>query len=486
MTTEAVEFDLCVLGFGAAGAAAALEARALGLRTLVVERQPRERHTPSVMMSGGSIMAATDVAAATDYLDACADGLVPREVSAAWAARACELVAWLERRTTMTTAPSGTAEHPDLPGANGIVVVTAARGGVPLDRSEGRGTRLFAAMRDALAELGQEIRYGCTVDRLIVDGERVTGVEMSCDGARVRVHARRGVVLATGGFEFDEVVRRENLPVDPVRFYGNPGNRGDGLRLVAPLGADLWHMDQFVGRGVGSFVDPALGRLNFMLYTGPPGYVITDRHGMRFADESGQAELRHDFYQHMIARDEGGGLPRVPSYWFFDEKRRRAGPLTNLGVGLAAAGIYRWSEDNSAEIARGWIHQGTTVADAATAAGVGDPLRAQATVERYNAVCASGIDPDFGRPADTLLPLDEPPYYCVPLWPGGSHTTGGPRRDAHARILDRSGAPIPGLYGAGELGQATGRLYAAAGASLSDALCFGRIAAAHAATAELR
>ena len=94
----------------------------------------------------------------------------------------------------------------------------------------------------------------------------------------------------------------------------------------------------------------------------------------------------------------------------------------------------------------------------------------------YNAACATGAD-RYGRGPATLVPLSTPPYYCVPLWPGGSNTSGGPRRDEYARVLDTYGKPIPGLYAAGELGQAVGLRYPSDGSNLSEALCFGQIAA---------
>lgn len=126
---------------------------------------------------------------------------------------------------------------------------------------------------------------------------------------------------------------------------------------------------------------------------------------------------------------------------------------------------------------------------AAGAAGTPDPQAAAATVAAYNEACAAGSDP-LGRPANTLVPLDQPPYYCVPLYPGGSNTTRGPRRNADtipsavaaessadAEVLDVFGAVIPGLYAAGELGQASGLLYPADGSNLSEAFCFAPIAA---------
>jgi predicted oxidoreductase len=97
------------------------------------------------------------------------------------------------------------------------------------------------------------------------------------------------------------------------------------------------------------------------------------------------------------------------------------------------------------------------------------------TLTEYNRACATGEDP-VGRPPDSLVALDKPPFYCMPLWPGGPNTSGGPRRNEHAEVLDVFGQPIPGLYEAGELGEAVGALYPSNGANISDALCFGRIA----------
>jgi len=180
----------------------------------------------------------------------------------------------------------------------------------------------------------------------------------------------------------------------------DPGNTGDGIRMAQAVGADLWHMNQMIGRA-------------------------------------------------------------------------------SLHSGFVRAGYYDWSPDNSREVAKGWIKKADSVDELAKLAGVCDPAARAETVARYNAGCASGAD-EFGRPPETLVPLDSPPYYCVPLFPGGPNTCGGPRKDKRARVLDAFGAPIPGLYAAGELGEAVGLLYPANGANLPESICFGRIAAADA------
>jgi len=168
--------------------------------------------------------------------------------------------------------------------------------------------------------------------------------------------------------------------------------------------------------------------------------------------------------------------PRIPSYWFFDRRRLLAAPLATTHIGAIAVGLSHWSDDNRDEIEKGWIACGDSIPEAARSAGMEHPEQAELTIREYNAACQAGRDP-LGRPAGSLVPLDSPPYCCVKLWPGGSNTAGGPRRNESAQVLDVYGQPIRGLFAAGSLGQAVGAVYPAAGANLSEAFCFGQVAA---------
>lgn len=475
--------DLVVVGYGGAGAATAVTAADAGATVLLLEKQPQASHTPSTRMSGGIVMACTDPVAATEYLDACAGGVVPASVTRTWMDEAAGLVDWFTAAgVELPLQVCGGAEHPSLPGAEAIVTYQPGTGGTRLDPSGGGGPALWDAVAAAVQRRASvHIAFDAPAQRLRRDGSgRVTGVRVRQGAGTVDVRAHHGVVLACGGFEFDPWLTRNYLRTDPVRFYGNPGNTGDGVRMALDVGADLWHMNQMVGRAVGSFVLDDGRRLGFIIGIDPPGYVITDRCGRRFADEEPQARLRHDFYYHLLSFDsERGEYPRNPCFWFFDDRRRAAGPLTYPHIGACGVGLYQWSADNSAEIDRGWIAAGKTAAEAAAAAGCADPEQAERTVAEYNAACERGVDP-LGRPPSTLVPIDGPPYYCVPLWAGGSNTSGGPRRNEASQVLDAFGEPIAGLYAAGELGQVLGVRYPADGANLSDAFCFGRIAARHA------
>ncbi|GAA1866545.1 hypothetical protein GCM10009836_53690 [Pseudonocardia ailaonensis] len=462
--------DLAIVGFGGAGAAAAITAHDAGASVVVLEKQAAAAHTPSTRMSGGLVMAADSADEAAAYLDACAGGMVPGDVTAAWAESATDVLAWLEKTAGLTFSRINTVEHPELPGAAGLGVYQPGRAAFRLDPSAGAGDALFAAVAGAVAQRGIDVRWETPAQRLIVEDGRVVGVRTAAGEIRARA-----VILTCGGYEFDEELKRDHLRAYPVHFYGNPGNTGDGVRMAQAAGAGLWHMNQMIGRAIGHFpLDTADGGwLNFLIDVNPPGYLIVDRHGRRYADETMQAQLLHGFYYEMLSYDyERAEYARIPSYWLFDSRRLAAGPLTLTHLGACKVGLYDWSPDNSAEIERGWIGRGATPAEAGAAVGMPDPQSLDAAVRDYNALTE---DP-LGRPAESLLPL-EPPYYCVPLYPGGSNTSGGPVRDAGGRVLDPWGDPVPGLYAAGELGQPVGMLYPADGANLSEAFCFGRIAA---------
>jgi succinate dehydrogenase/fumarate reductase flavoprotein subunit len=471
-----------VVGFGAAGASAAITARRMGASVVVLEKQPEDAHTPSIRMSGGLIMSLTDVARGAGYLDACAGGMVPNAVSAAWAQRAAHLPQWLrELAPELELSAIGVGEQSDVHGFDSVAVLQPGAPTGRLDRSSGAGRAVWAAFLAASKRYEIDVRWDSPVRRLCrSESGRIDGIEL-VSGERI---ATDSVILACGGYEFDEAMKRDYLRAYPIHFYGNPGNTGDGVRMAMDVGADLWHMNQMIGRAIGHFELADGTDLGFVIDIAPPGYVITDRRGERFADEAPQAELLHGFYYELLHFDHHRGeYPRVPCYWFFDERRRESGPLTHANLGAGAVGLYDWSPDNSREINSGWIHRGNSIEEVAAAAGIESPEKAAQTVRDYNAACASGIDP-LGRPLATMIALDRPPYYCVRLWPGGSNTSGGPRRDERARVLDVFGVPIPGLYAAGELGQAVGLRYPADGANLSEAMCFGQIAAEEAVTSQ--
>ena len=490
-----VEADLVVVGYGAAGAAAALTASRLGASVALIEKQAEKGHYSNTRLSGGLFMGVNDTDAATVYLDLCAGGYIPLDVTRAWAERAAALPEWCAGFGLDSVRMAG-GWYPQLEGYESIDVYAplplgaAAPGSViapaagTLDATHaqqfGNGETLHQWYVGAVCRERRVTPYfGHAATALIQEarGAPVVGVECAVDGETRQFRARRGVVLSCGGYGQDQDMVLNYLKAYPIYFYGNPFNTGEGVRMAMEVGADLWHMNQMIGRAVAHFdVDEHIG-YSFNISLNPPGYVITDRYGRRFANEWLQAVSKPHFYYELLAYDaERLEFTRIPSYWFFDERRMRARTLTSRSVGVVAMGLYDWSVDNEKEVASGWIKRGSSIEEVAAAAGLADPEAAARTIVEYNAGCAVGTDP-LDRPADSLVPLDRPPYYCVPVYPGGANTNGGPRRDARARILDARRRPIPNLFGAGELGGAIGLLYPSPGANLSEAFVFGQLAA---------
>lgn len=486
--------DVLVLGAGTAGLTAALGLSSAGATVLVLEKQRPQTHTPHARMSGGWMMTLSDAIAGETYLRACAGEVVDAARLGSWARLAAgQLETWIHGLGVELVDDGAVRapEHPDLPGADAVRIRRAETDlavAVPgqYDRfSRARavgGEALYRGLMHALRHADIPVVWGAEVRHLVRasdDGARVTGATYAVDGHTHQVDASLGVVVATGGFGASTDLIRAHLDVPSTRFYGSPANDGGGLRLAVSAGAATARMNRFVGRGIAGF-DTEVGRLGFMVDLGGGGYVICDQDGHRYADEHGQASLRHDFYYEMQHLDPASGrYPRSPSYYLFDRTRFESGPLSYPDRGVGGVGLYHWSADNAAELAQGWIGRGDTPADAAVAVGATRSSAFDESVAAYNAGCATGADA-FGRPVESLRPLDHPPYYCLALHVGGPHTTGGPERDERGRILAAlGGRPVPGLYGAGELGQAIGVLYPAAGASLSEAVCSG-LTVAHA------
>jgi succinate dehydrogenase/fumarate reductase flavoprotein subunit len=232
-------------------------------------------------------------------------------------------------------------------------------------------------------------------------------------------------------------------------------------------GAALWHMYGFFGwfaLRVPEFSSPFA--IDFLA----AGHVLLDADGRRFADETGYEV--HDRLRALLTYlPRNDNRPALPTWAVFDEATRLAGPLNGL---LGTPNDYVWSADNSAEVERGWICTGAGPEALAAATGL-DAVTLRASLDRYNGFALRGRDEDFGREPATLLPLDLTRLYAVPTWPGVAGTTGGPRHDAHARVLRPDGSVVPGLYAAGAVSLVFGHLIDHGG-GLTDALVFGRLA----------
>lgn len=475
------EADVIVIGFGGAGAVSAITARDAGAEVIILEKMPLGKEGGSTRVSGGIVFSPGDVPSAVDYLQALACGTVEEELIAVLAQGMSENAEYL---ISLGADPEGKKQrglmdYPHLPGAAGCGVSYYM---------PGNGFALFTLLSEQVKKRKIEVLYQTPALELIQNNPgEVVGVIARSEGEKVRLKARRGVILTCGGFLFNPGMQKNFFGAWPFLGFGSPGNTGDGIRLAQKAGADLWHMAQVTGPCLPAFL-PLGFSTPFMITLPADGYVFVDQHGRRFMNEKKPA-LRGKGWQEILYYDgRRTEFPRIPWFIVFDEITRIAGPLAKRSQDFLSGGLkigmrfswnavmedYEWSSDNRLEIEQGWIQQGKTVPRLAEALNL-EPEILEQTLEQYNAGVEAGEDLQFQRPANTFTPIRTPPFYAIEVYPGALSSQGGPRRNARAQIVDPEGKPIPRLYGAGECGSAWGFLYQGSG-HLGECLAFGRIA----------
>jgi len=479
--------DVVVVGFGAAGATAAMTAHDKGARVLVLEKQPLDHHLSTSAMSGGAFICPTDVLSAIQYLEHLSrvdEELfwTDRDTIRVWAEYACQNKQWIEKRGGRVELRTRGGEH-DLPGSGCIEVYNF--------RGRGRGLMKFFKHQVETREI--HVMHKTEADTLLTNTQgEVTGVRAQCKGKPIFIKASQAVIMALGGFEFNEEMKLNYLKVYPAYFAGSPANTGDGIKMVQAVGASLWHMNCCSASWVLKFPEfpIALGAdfggirkfkkwVNSAGIGNPCGYIIVDRYGKRYTNENYK---RHTLYYELSLYDSQKlEYPRIPSYWIFDRKRIEAGPLPLMFYGPMLYRLHRWSKDNQEEIEKGWIIKRDTIEKLAQQVKM-DPSVLNRTVRDYNTFCHQKEDPEFHRPPGHLVPLNEPPFFAIKIWPGSANTQGGPRRNHKAQILNAKGKPIPRLYAAGEFGSLYGMLYPATGGNIAECIAFGRIAGENAAS----
>lgn len=473
------EADLVVVGFGPAGASCAYHASKDNpdASIIVLEKQPEDDHWPNYAIAGGYMMYVTDVEKAKVYMRKCAGSAIPEDVTDAWAEEAANIVDWIREIGYEGDFGSWaeTGEHPEFEGAEAV----------PSLNLIGDGDLQFGAlfwdyMEKACQRDNITIEYDTPAQRLVYritdDGNReVLGVAALRDGEPYYVKGTRATVLTCGGFGWNEELKHDYLATDGIYYYNNPDSTtGDGIIMAQDAGAQLWHMEKMIGRGVMYFEDVNMA---FICHITPAPYVMVDKYGKRFFNEDHQAALDHSVYYYLMEYDpEKNEYPRIPC-WYILDSTKIDDKLTYDFCGVVRAGKYDWSDGNQEEIDRGWIIKADTLEELAEQMDV-PAENLVATMEAYDEACDTGED-EFGRDPENLVKFT-PPYYAVKLWPGGSNTSGGPKRNANAQVINVWGEPIPRLYEAGELGQCIGALYPQGGADSSEAVCFGAIAARNA------
>jgi succinate dehydrogenase/fumarate reductase flavoprotein subunit len=383
-----------------------------------------------------------------------------------------ELPAWRDRlasRIGMTTLGAYTTLEEDLSGRADPAEIARRQA----EDIRPKGAALVGALFKALLDRGVDTLLATRARELVLAAGTVRGVRCEREGAGLRIGARRGVVLACGGFEWNRELVRAHVGYDlwPVT---PPNNVGDGLLLAMQAGAQLANMGSYWGTG--AMLDPTVLRdgeplPQFDVARGMPGTLIVNQDGRRFVNE---AVPYNDFPRAFGSFDplRVDFATRAPAWQIFDQRVKEAMPILSIRPG---------------EPAPAWVAQARSVRELAERIGV-DPDAVEATLCRFNEHAARGQDPEFRRHELGLQravpprPLDAPPFYALAIYPGTLGTNGGPRIDRDGRVLRPGGEPVPGLYAAGNTAaNAFGWAYPSGGGTLANAMTFGYRAGRHAA-----
>ena len=553
---ETAQFDVAVIGAGGAGMAAALFAALHGAKVLLIERTSHVGGTTAwsagTTWIPGSHHAASvnpddTLAEAARYLDNAVGERSPPALRQAFLNQGAKAVAWIEEKTQVKFRPY--PKHPDyisdLGGStlNGRALEPlpfdarvlgelaqlvrppipefTVLGGMMVDRTDINHllgmTDSMASLRHSarilLRHLGDRLQYprgmrwvmgNALVGRLLYSLSQQAGVSLALDtkvdgfgkgahgiesltlqkgGQRCTVKVSAGVVLASGGFNRNPALRQSMLPGADIQWCpAAPGHTGAAHALAQGLGARygsgglshaFWAPVSIRKRPDGSqAVFP-----HFVMDRAKPGMITLNQTGERFVNESTSYHLFG-----LAMQDKAS----VPAYLICD-----AHALRQYGIGMARPG----GKGLEPFLADGYLTEGASLAELASKLGM-PVATAQASIERFNASAAQGVDRDFGRgetayqrnlgdPASAtsnpcLGAITQGPFYAVRLYPGDIGAATGFVTDAHARVLDTGGQAIGGLYAIGnDMQSIMGGVYPAPGITIGPGLVFAYLAADH-------
>jgi 3-oxosteroid 1-dehydrogenase len=351
------------------------------------------------------------------------------------------------------------------------------------DRNLSMGNALVGMLRLSLVDRGIPLWLETPARELILEGDRVVGVEAEKDGKRVRIRGTKGVILAAGGFESNQAMREKYLPKPTNAEWtsANPNNTGDIINMGIAIGAGIDLMDEAWWGPAVKFPGDDRARF-FVIELSLPGSVMVDKLGRRYVNE---ASPYGDKVAAMYAKNSPDA-ETIPSYLVFDANFRKKYPVGPLLPGQQQPDWMAPKE------IMGLIVKANTLGELANQLEI-DADGLAATVAKMNEYARTGKDLDFGRgdtifdryygdthvtPNPNLGPIDTAPFYGIRTYPGELGTKGGLTVDARARVLKASGEVIPGLYATGNCSASVmGRTYPGPGSTLGPATTFGYLAA---------
>lgn len=474
------QYDVVVMGMGAAGMVAAKTAADNGAKVVIVEKCEEGKAGGNTKVCGQLFAYANgDKDAAKSYYTALAGGrdIEPEIIDAIseGVANMADILAdefgfnkdeymdWTGVNVGGTNMGAMSPEYPEMPGHEKMALWTTHAGA-----SDGY---LYQGLKQNVTDRVDaiDVWYSSPAKSLIQDPvtKTVVGVTVERDSKEMNIRALNGVCICTGGFECNKEMVQHYLNVINYAPRGGQFNTGDGIKMAQAVGADLWHMDCYEGLfGLGSVTYPVEEGIpcdmiatlaQNAVNTGAAILVGTD--GDRFVNESETVRHGH-LYENGIWEN-----PTFPEkVWYIIDETQKGE--------IEAAGAM--PEEQLAKL---------TAYDSigALAEGIGvDKDRLTKTIKNYNSFANNGEDYKCGREAQYMRAFDGKKYYAMYMVSGLLNTQGGPKRSANAEVLDTQGNPIPHLYSAGECGGITVCMYQG-GTNIAECITFGRIAGKNAA-----
>lgn len=527
------EADAVVIGSGSAAAAAALTASVAGLSVWILEKSDRLGGT-SAMSGAGTWIPANHHAQAAGIEDSPEEALTYLRATgpAGWretedglwralAADAPEMLRFIEAHTPLRFALTNEPDpYADAPGGKAVGRMLSPR---PLSRrilgpyaaklrrstlphlftyqetleadpyhhpvravlklwprllwrkltaSRGQGNALMAGLLKGCLDHGCRLSLSTRALKLLTDESgRVTGVLAEQEGRRITFAAARGVVLATGGFEWDKDLLARHFPGPAGRLSSPRSNEGDGQRMAEAIGAKLDRMDQAnIYASLPTRYDGQRHGMPATFHVDPHA-ILVNRQGQRFT-----SEYAFNVGEALDQRAPDGSPLHLPTWVIADARFLRRSPA------------FRWYARKDP----GWVLRADSIEELARRIAV-PPDALKATVERYNAFCAKGLDEDFHRGEDTwerykagstgaenraLGTIAQPPFVALAFDRPVLGTKGGARTNERCQVLRPDGSVIAGLYCAG-IGMASpiGTRAVGAGTTIGPNMTWGYIAA---------
>ncbi|MBF82281.1 MAG: FAD-binding dehydrogenase [Actinobacteria bacterium] len=527
------EFDVVVLGTGAAGLTAALAASDSGASVGIFEKSAFLGGTTA--MSGGVIWMPNNHhqqeyeiedsrEIALSYLESLSLGQIDSDMAATFVDSGPEMLEWVEDNTPCSfhIVEGYSDYHPEHSGGlpsggrsldnalfsllelgewakkvrndgmrRPVMITETPLGGATVlpsrevitartERNEsGMGLALVAALLKGVLDRGIEPQTESRALRLLKNETGVCGVLIKSGDSEKEVIARKGVIIATGGFEWNPELVRTFLRGPMTAPVGNPENTGDGLEMAMEAGARLgnmrnaWWVPVVRIPGENLFGHPS-SRLIITERTRPHSLMV-NRYGVRFTNEAGNYNAMggalHSFDPQKFE------YQNIPCWLIFDHHYK-------LRYDIAGSMPGEHIPD--------WMYTSETIQGLAEVIDV-PPESLDSTVKRFNEYASMGEDPDFHRGVSaydtfngdqsisgieaTLQPLDTPPFYAIKIESGSLGTNGGPKTDISCRVLSINGGVISGLFAAGNaMAAPTGMVYGGAGGTIGPAMTFGYIA----------